>query len=187
MVKALRSGTELSRIRLESVRGGTKGPKSGRLRLRARHGRASVCATERNFELTTGNVTLTRTFNGTVMTIDSTILPATKRISGTLHKRGYVPPSLVEDENLRRGRAEESEVAGRNENSGQLTRGVRSMKPQELNGRYQHLRTELDAAYAAPVWDSNCINRITEEMAPVELALASCEGGRSNETGDSYV
>jgi hypothetical protein len=61
------------------------------------------------------------------------------------------------------------------------------MSPQELNDRYQHLRTELDAAYAAPVWDSNRINRITEEMAPVELALASFECGRSIQTGDSYV
>ena len=61
------------------------------------------------------------------------------------------------------------------------------MKLQELNGRYQHLRIELDAAYTAPVWDSNRINRITEEMAPVELALASYECGRPIETGDSYV
>ena len=61
------------------------------------------------------------------------------------------------------------------------------MKLQELNGRYQDLRTELDAAYTAPVWDSNRINRITEEMAPVELALASFECVRSIETGDSYA
>ncbi len=47
------------------------------------------------------------------------------------------------------------------------------MQLEELNGRYQHLRNELDAAYAAPVWDSNKINRITAEMVPVELALAS--------------
>lgn len=61
------------------------------------------------------------------------------------------------------------------------------MKLQELNGRYQDLRIELDAAYAAPVWDSNRINRITEEMVPVELALASFERGRSVKSGDSYV
>ncbi|MEO7056041.1 MAG: hypothetical protein ABI281_14175 [Caldimonas sp.] len=47
------------------------------------------------------------------------------------------------------------------------------MKLDELNGRYRLLRSELDAAYAAPVWDSNQINRITEEMIPVEFALAS--------------
>ena len=56
-----------------------------------------------------------------------------------------------------------------------------------MNGRYRPLRTDLDAAYAAPVWDSNRINRITEEMAPVELALASLECERSIESGDSHV
>lgn len=49
------------------------------------------------------------------------------------------------------------------------------MKLDELTGKYQHLRSELDAAYAAPVWDSNRINRITEEMIPVEFALASLQ------------
>ena len=47
------------------------------------------------------------------------------------------------------------------------------MQLEELNGRYQDLRNELDAAYAAPVWDSNRINRIATELIPVELALAS--------------
>jgi hypothetical protein len=61
------------------------------------------------------------------------------------------------------------------------------MQLEELNGRYRDLRTELDAAYAAPVWDSNRINRITEEMAPVELALASMKCERSIESGDSHV
>ena len=61
------------------------------------------------------------------------------------------------------------------------------MELEELNGRYRHLRTELDAAYAAPVWDSNRINRITEEMVPVELALASFESERSIESGGSHV
>ncbi len=61
------------------------------------------------------------------------------------------------------------------------------MELEELNGRYRHLRTELDAAYAAPVWDSNRINRITEELAPVELALASFEWERSIEGGGSNV
>jgi hypothetical protein len=61
------------------------------------------------------------------------------------------------------------------------------MKLEELNGRYQHLRNELDAAYSAPVWDSNRINRITEEMAPVELALASLECERSLADGGSHV
>jgi hypothetical protein len=47
------------------------------------------------------------------------------------------------------------------------------MELDELNGRYRHLRIELDAAYAEPVWDSTRINRIAEELIPVELALAS--------------
>jgi len=46
------------------------------------------------------------------------------------------------------------------------------MQLDELNGKYQHLRTELDAAYAAPVWDSQRIDEIAAEMIPVELALA---------------
>ncbi len=49
------------------------------------------------------------------------------------------------------------------------------MSLDELHGKYQRLRGELDAAYSAPVWDSNHINRITEEMIPVEFAIASCE------------
>lgn len=49
------------------------------------------------------------------------------------------------------------------------------MKLDELHGKYKLLRTELDAAYAEPVWDSNQINRITEEMIPVEFAIASCQ------------
>jgi len=61
------------------------------------------------------------------------------------------------------------------------------MELEELTGRYRHLRTELDAAYSAPVWDSNRINRITEEMVPVELALASFESERSIESGGSHV
>ena len=60
------------------------------------------------------------------------------------------------------------------------------MELDELNGRYQHLRTELDAAYAEPVWDSSRINRIAEELIPVELALASFEYQQSNE-GGSHV
>ncbi|MEO8526691.1 MAG: hypothetical protein ABI460_18330 [Caldimonas sp.] len=53
------------------------------------------------------------------MTIDSTAAPQTKRIAGTLHKRGYAHPAPLRDENLPREKAEESEVAGRHKNSGQ--------------------------------------------------------------------
>lgn len=55
----------------------------------------------------------------------------------------------------------------------------------ELNGRYQRLRSELDAAYAGPVWNSSAIDRIAEEIAEVELALASAQhaGARSPRAG----
>ncbi len=56
------------------------------------------------------------------------------------------------------------------------------MRLDELHGKYQLLRSELDAAYAAPVWDSNQINRITEEMLPVEFAIASCECQSASES-----
>ena len=61
------------------------------------------------------------------------------------------------------------------------------MQLDELNGKYQHLRTELDAAYAAPVWDSHRINQIATEMIPVELALASLEYGRARDEGAGHV
>ena len=61
------------------------------------------------------------------------------------------------------------------------------MQLDELNGKYQHLRTELDAAYAAPVWDSQRIDRIASELIPVELALASLEYGRTHDDGAGHV
>jgi hypothetical protein len=61
------------------------------------------------------------------------------------------------------------------------------MQLDDLTGRYQHLRSELDAAYAAPVWDSSRINRIATEMIPVELALASLEYRQHGEEGASHV
>jgi hypothetical protein len=60
------------------------------------------------------------------------------------------------------------------------------MQFDELNGKYQYLRSELDAAYAAPVWDSNRINRIAAELIPVELALASFQSRGSTEEGASH-
>jgi hypothetical protein len=60
------------------------------------------------------------------------------------------------------------------------------MQLDELTGKYQHLRSELDAAYAAPVWDSNRINRIAAEMIPVELALASFQFQSNTEEGASH-
>ena len=60
------------------------------------------------------------------------------------------------------------------------------MKLDELHGKYELLRNELDAAYSAPVWDSNQINRITEEMIPVEYAIASCQSGTTHGAGQRH-
>ena len=60
------------------------------------------------------------------------------------------------------------------------------MKLDELNGKYELLRNELDAAYSALVWDSNQINRITEEMIPVEYAIASCQYGGTPSEGHRH-
>lgn len=43
----------------------------------------------------------------------------------------------------------------------------------ELNGKYRRLRNELDDAYAAPEWDSERIDLITDALVPLEVALAS--------------
>jgi hypothetical protein len=61
------------------------------------------------------------------------------------------------------------------------------MKLEELTGRYQHLRSELDAAYAEPVWDGQRIDRIAAEMIPVELALASIKFAGNDDEGASHV
>ncbi|MGZ5186353.1 MAG: hypothetical protein ACXWIG_15085 [Caldimonas sp.] len=44
---------------------------------------------------------------------------------------------------------------------------------QDLYDRYRQLRRQLDAAYAAPVWDGPQIDRIAEQLIPVVVALAS--------------
>ena len=61
------------------------------------------------------------------------------------------------------------------------------MRLDELNGKYEVLRGELDAAYSAQVWDSDRINLITEQLVPVELALASIQCSRNNESGGHHV
>ncbi|HEY2561425.1 MAG TPA: hypothetical protein VGI48_17070 [Caldimonas sp.] len=61
------------------------------------------------------------------------------------------------------------------------------MKLEELNGRYQHLRSELDAAYAELVWDGQRIDRIAAELIPVELALASFKFAGNDEEGAAHV
>ena len=49
------------------------------------------------------------------------------------------------------------------------------MEAIDLQDHYQRLRSELDAAYAAPVWDSQRIDRIADQIVPLEAALARSE------------
>ena len=55
----------------------------------------------------------------------------------------------------------------------------------DLDGKYQVLRSELDEAYSAPVWDSDRIDRIADEIAPVERELAAlrARGALRKESG----
>lgn len=57
------------------------------------------------------------------------------------------------------------------------------MQLDELTGKYARLRSELDAAYAAPVWDTGQINRIADELAPLELQLAAFSCTASDDGG----
>jgi len=47
------------------------------------------------------------------------------------------------------------------------------MNVDDLEGKYRLLRNELDEAYKAPVWDSQRIDRIADEIVPVARQLAS--------------
>jgi hypothetical protein len=42
----------------------------------------------------------------------------------------------------------------------------------QLRGKYERLRHELVGAYSEPVWHTGLIDRITEEMAQAERAIA---------------
>lgn len=57
----------------------------------------------------------------------------------------------------------------------------------ELNGKYQRLRSELDAAYARPIWNSRRIDEITEQMIRVERALASSQPEVPSSTGVAWA
>ena len=43
----------------------------------------------------------------------------------------------------------------------------------ELTGKYRRLRLELEEAYAAPAWNRSKIDRIADEIAATERALAA--------------
>lgn len=45
------------------------------------------------------------------------------------------------------------------------------MSPSDLHSKYQRLRSELEAAYAAPVWNSRQIDQIADEIVRTEKAL----------------
>ena len=47
------------------------------------------------------------------------------------------------------------------------------MDASHLHDTYLQLRDQLDAAYAAPVWDSRRIDQIADQMIPLEAALSS--------------
>lgn len=56
-----------------------------------------------------------------------------------------------------------------------------SKRRPELVEEYERLRGQLEAAYAAAVWDSGRIDRIVDAIAPIERALGS-RGGRYGDT-----
>jgi hypothetical protein len=56
----------------------------------------------------------------------------------------------------------------------------------DLNSRYGELRGALEAAYLAPVWDSEHIDRLTEDIRTIELALGSLQARRGDRR-DSYT
>jgi hypothetical protein len=54
----------------------------------------------------------------------------------------------------------------------------------DLDGKYRFLRSELDEAYKAPVWDSDRIDRIADEIVPVERLLATLRTRASRKEDD---
>ena len=53
----------------------------------------------------------------------------------------------------------------------------------ELTGKYERLKRELDAAYCASQWDAGHIDRITSDLAHLERSLGS-HAYRSNTDGN---
>jgi hypothetical protein len=58
------------------------------------------------------------------------------------------------------------------------------MDASHLRDTYIQLRHQLDAAYAAPVWDSQQIDRITDQLSPLEIALASAQAHPTDDGRD---
>lgn len=57
----------------------------------------------------------------------------------------------------------------------------------ELKGTYQRLRSELDAAYAGPEWNTGKIDRLAEQIVQVEFALASAEHGGAGRSPAAFA
>ena len=53
----------------------------------------------------------------------------------------------------------------------------------DLKFRYQELRDALELAYLAPVWDAQHIDRLTDHIRSVELALGLLQGRRGDDHG----
>lgn len=50
-----------------------------------------------------------------------------------------------------------------------------AMTPEQLTGKHARLRLELAEAYLAPAWRLGRIDRIAEELAETERAMASSQ------------
>ena len=57
------------------------------------------------------------------------------------------------------------------------------MKLEELMGKYMRLRAELSEAYAAASWNTDHLNRLGDDIASTEQALARAHA-RDEQTGD---
>jgi len=102
---------------------------SSSLRRRLRRQTPPVWATEQTFGSATDKVHTHQPTKGICMTNDSTTEPKTRRIAGTLHKRGYATPVPSRDEKLPGERAQVNEVEDKHRDSGQKDRKAASPHP----------------------------------------------------------
>ena len=49
------------------------------------------------------------------------------------------------------------------------------MSLEQLIGRYRRLRDELAQAYLDPAWDTNYINRLSDEIVSTERAISKAQ------------
>ena len=60
------------------------------------------------------------------------------------------------------------------------------MTLEQLLGKYSRLRAGLSGAYEARVWDTNYINRLSDEIAATEKALMRAQP-LDEQTSDSFA